>query len=488
MTPPTAPTTAGTVRGHRENTLAVFRGIPYARPPFGPHRFRAPTPPLPWPGIRDATRFAPPVPQAPEPDVPHPDCLTLTVWTPDLTADLPVMVWIHGGAYLEGGSANPDHDGTALAASGVVLVSIDYRVGWEGFAHLDGAPDNRGILDQIAALTWVRDNIAEFGGDPGRVTVFGQSAGAGCIAALLAMPKAAGLFRRAIAQSVPGTFFTPALAADISATIAGRLGRAATVRDCADVPPRAFIDATTALIRTLPSYADRWGPLTVTPTPFSPIVDGELLPEPPWRALASGSSRDVDLLVGHTRDEFSLFTHRPDHEVTEADVDAAVTLLAPESGDRYRASFPTTSPAELSRIIHADWLFRMPSLHLAAARNAGGGRAWLYELTWAFNRDEGASHSLDVLLVFDTLSAERIRAHRAALPGAEREAVPLGRRMRADWLTFAATGDPGWPPYGRARTTRVYAAEPVTRPYPEEASRRIWFAHRFGVQDKGFRR
>ncbi|MFD0366293.1 carboxylesterase family protein [Nocardia sp. GCM10030253] len=143
------------------------------------------------------------------------------VWSPDLgPAGLPVMVWIHGGKYLEGTSSNPHHDGATLAGAGVVTVSMNYRTGAEGFAHIAGAPNNRGILDQAAALQWVQDNVAAFGGDPGKVTVFGQSAGAGCIAALLTMPLAAGLFRRAIAQSVPGTYFSTKLAAAISATIA----------------------------------------------------------------------------------------------------------------------------------------------------------------------------------------------------------------------------------------------------------------------------
>jgi para-nitrobenzyl esterase len=244
-------TTGGVVRGGWENVVAVFRGIPYAAPPVGSRRFAAPVPAQPWDGIRDALEFGPPVPQADfagsvmssvsgSAGAGSADCLTLNVWSPDLgAAGLPVMMWIHGGKYLEGGSGNPHSDGATLAQSGVVVVSVNYRVGVEGFAHIAGAPDNRGILDQVAALRWVQDNIAAFGGDPGRVIVFGQSAGAGCIAALLAMPMAAGLFRRAIAQSAPGTYFSPRLAAAISATIAAELGARATVDELARLPPRA---------------------------------------------------------------------------------------------------------------------------------------------------------------------------------------------------------------------------------------------------------
>ena len=244
------------------------------------------------------------------------DCLTLNVWSPDLgAARLPVMVWIQGGTYLENHSANPHYDGATLARSGVVVVSMNYRVGADGFARITGAPDNRGILDQVAALRWVQDNIAAFGGDPANVTVFGQSAGAACIAALLVMPMAAGLFRRAISQSMPGTYFSERLATAISTTIAAQLGLQATVGDLARIPPRALTDATDAVIQKMPEFVDFWGPMALTPTPFSPIVDGDVLPRAPWRALADGAARDIDLLIGHTRDEYRLYTSRPGGEV-----------------------------------------------------------------------------------------------------------------------------------------------------------------------------
>jgi len=283
------------------------------------------------------------------------------------------MMWIHGGKYLEGGSGNPHSDGATLAQSGVVVVSVNYRVGVEGFAHIAGAPDNRGILDQVAALRWVQDNIAAFGGDPGRVIVFGQSAGAGCIAALLAMPMAAGLFRRAIAQSAPGTYFSPRLAAAISATIAAELGARATVDELARLPPRALTDATDAVIQKMPEFVDSWGPMALTPTPFSPVVDGVLLPDAPWRALAGGAARDIDLLAGHTRNEYSLFTARPGSEVTDEQVSATLQRLAPAANGRvgYRDAYPEATPGELDELVNSDWLFRMPSLHLAHAQHAG---------------------------------------------------------------------------------------------------------------------
>ncbi|MFI9402729.1 carboxylesterase/lipase family protein [Nocardia sp. NPDC052316] len=474
-------TAAGIVRGKWENAVAVFRGIPYAQPPVGALRFAAPAAARSWDGIRDALEFGPSVPQANA--VSGGDCLTLNVWSPDLgAAGLPVLVWIHGGKYLEGTSGNPHHDGTTLARSGVVVVNMNYRVGAEGFAHIDGAPDNRGILDQVAALRWVQDNVAAFGGDPGNVTVFGQSAGAGCIAALLAMPVAAGLFRRAIAQSVPGTYFTPRLAAAISTTIAAEAGVHSTVDELAHISPRALIDATEAVIQKMPAHVASWGPTALTPTPFSPVVDGDVLPSAPWQALAAGAARGIDLLVGHTRDEYRLFNTQMGNEVTDEQVTATLELLAPASDEDYRTAYPEAGPGHLYELVNADWLFRMPSLHLANAHHAGGGRAWTYELCWSFNPAQGASHSLDNLLVFGTLSLDEVRSYGG--PTAVDEARHVGHEMRTDWLNFASTGHPGWTPYEPdTRSTRVYTAEPSIKTYPEELSHRIWRTHRFDVQD-----
>ncbi len=396
------------------------------------------------------------------------------------------MVWIHGGRYLEGDSADPHCDGAALVRGGVVMVSLNYRTGVEGFAHIPGAPDNRGILDQATALRWVQDNIAAFGGDPDNVTVFGQSAGAGCIAALLAMPSAAGLFRRAIVQSLPGTYFTPRLAATISATIAAELGTQPTIEGLSRHSRRALLDATHTVLRKMPSFLDACGPMALTPTPFSPVVDGELFPHAPWHALAHGSARGIDVLVGHTRDEYRLFATHLGDPITEEHLSRALTHLTPvpNGSTDYRTLYPTLTPAELHELIHADWLFRMPTLHLANAHHAGGGRTWTYELTWSFNTVEAASHSLDFLLVFGTLTAETIRNHPAARQNALEELAHVSHEMRTAWLTFTAKGTPGWPPYTPTnRLTRVFSSTPQTEPYPEDRSRRIWQSHEFTTLD-----
>ncbi|WP_433566803.1 carboxylesterase/lipase family protein [Nocardia sp. CA-151230] len=486
-------TAAGAVRGRWYGAVAIFRGIPYAEAPIGPRRFGAPVPVRGWDGVRDTLQFGPCVPQpghtgavmsslTGSTDDGSQDCLTLNVWTPDPgAAGLAVMVWIQGGTYLENHTRNPHYDAALLAGTGVVVVSMNYRVGADGFARIAGAPDNRGILDQIAALHWVQDSIAAFGGDPANVTVFGQSAGGACIAALLVMPSATGLFRRAISQSMPGTYFCPPLATAIADTIAGHLGVRATIDDLTRVTPQALTDATAAVIAQMPQFADTWGPMALTPTPFSPVIDGEILPCTPWHGLAGGAARGIDLLVGHTRDEFRLYTTRPGSEPTTPQIAAAFEHLAPPDGERrYRATYPEATPTQRFELLNSDWLFRMPSLHLADAAHAGGGRVWFYELDWSFNSRQGASHCLDFLLVFGTLSPAEVAAHPHAHPNAANEISHVADTMRTDWTTFATSGDPGWAPYdSRTRTTRVYDIRATERPYPQEPSRRIWAEHHF---------
>ena len=290
---PVVSTSAGRVRGRIEKGVAVFRGIPFAKPPIGPLRFQAPESPAPWDGVRNAAEFGPAAPQAPmtaEGGQPGPpadttgDWLTVNVWTPDpAAARLPVLVWIYGGAYMFGSSSEPGYDGTPFAQGGAVFVSLNYRLGVEGFAQLPGAPANRGLLDAVAALTWVRDNIERFGGDPANVTVFGESAGAGVIAAMLAMGQARGLFRRAIAQSVPGSFFTRDLAGSIAEAIARQAGLPATYQALAAADPMDMVNAQMALTGRMREFP-QWGGVSLTITPFSPVIDGEVLSRSPWRA------------------------------------------------------------------------------------------------------------------------------------------------------------------------------------------------------------
>ncbi|OIK04032.1 carboxylesterase/lipase family protein [Streptomyces monashensis] len=497
---PVVRTASGAVRGLREQGLSVFRGIPFAAPPVGPDRFRAPRRPDPWEGTREAYAFGPPPPEEvglsgrtvqprqPEGD----DWLTVNVWTPDPdpSAARPVLVWIYGGAYKLGFSGQSAYDAQHLARTGdAVLVSFNHRTGMEGFTLWTGAPANRGLLDQVAALEWVQENITAFGGDPSQVTVFGQSSGAGSIASLLAMPRARGLFRRAITQSVPGTFFSADLARDIAAALAAEAGRAPTAEDMARTDPRELTLAGQALGIKMQAYADRWGQAAPTALPFAPVVDGEVLSTTPWEALSAGAARDVDLLVGHNRDEWRLFLVAAgmSGKITDDLAAGILRLYAPggAAGEAaYRSAFPQWSAEQLFERVQTDWQFGQPSLRLAEAQRAGGGSAHVYELTWPAPDSEGAlgaCHGLDIPLLFGTFGADLAAL---AFPGGRPtpEAERLSAFIQRAWTAFARTGDPGWPAYDpRSRLVQVLDAEQRVAPYPEEASRRIWEGYDFSA-------
>src|SRR5450631_3381457 len=479
--------TSGSVRGRTEEGLAVFRGMPFARPPVGELRLAAPMPVEPWEGVREAVAFGPPPPQssamgAPSARDADDDWLTINVWSPDRgAARLPVMVWVQGGGYVYGWSGDPLFDGATLARDGVVVVTFNYRLSAEGFGQFPGAPANRGLLDQVAALRWVRENIAAFGGDPGRVTVFGESAGAGCIAALMAMPSASGLFHRAIAQSVPGLYFTEALATDIGAAITGHLGLPPSARELARLSPSRLNDAADEVAGKMAANP-RWGQAAHLQAPFAPVVDGEVLPAVPWQALAGGAASGVELIVGHTRDEYRLFMAIKGElgKVTPEQTNAALRVLAPDP-DAYRAAHPSASLEKLYELLHSDWLFRMPSLRLAEAHHAHG-RTHLYELAWNApgmgGETLGACHGLGLPLTFGNLTAGAAAFLIGEPPPPE--AAGLTTRVRAAWTAFAATGDPGWPAYDLSeRLTWIIDTEPTVRPYPEETSRRRWAGHPF---------
>jgi para-nitrobenzyl esterase len=501
---PVVRTTGGLVRGRwaaaqrapeHGDPIAVFRGIPFARPPVGDLRFAAPVPARPWDGVREANAFGPPPPQSalqlmplapPPPGADPGDWLTVNVFSPDLgAARLPVLAWIYGGAYRFGASGQLGFDGVPIASRNVVVATFNYRVGVEGYAYLPGVPANRALLDQVAALHWVRENIAAFGGDPDLVTVFGESAGAGAIASMFVMPAAAGLFRRAIAQSIPGTFFSPELAADVTAAIAAKAGLPATAEAFAAADPARLAIASDAVYPG--DHLDRWGPVAHTNTPFSPVVDGEVLPTTPWRAVAAGAGRSIDLIAGHNRDEYRLFTRMPGQfgRITAAQADLALRALAPSSpgsdgAAAYRDAFPEADAGTLYELVQSDFLFRMPTLHFAQAHAAAGGRTFLYELTYpARPLGLGACHALDVPLVFGVYAGlGRVLFG----PRPPDSAVRLGNLMRSQWVAFATDGDPGWPPYAPGRrTTRIFDDPPAVAPYPETESMHMWDQHRFGV-------
>ena len=486
----------GELRGREKNGVNSFLGIPYAQPPFGALRFAAPVPAEGWDGIRDALEFGPTAPKPgylppmdailPDPTVAGTDCLNLNVWSPQNAIGLPVLVWIHGGAFVNGSSAVPMYNGAAFARDGVVCVTINYRLGVDGFGYIDGTPPNRGLLDQVAALVWVRDNIAAFGGDPALVTVAGESAGAFSVASLLAMPAAKGLFGRAVLQSGAGQHvLTPGTATKVTAEVAARLGVEPTAEALAAVPVGDLIRAQQAVSTDIAAAPDpaRWAEITTQMMAFEPVVDGDILPARPIDAIIDGSSSDVQLLVGATTDEFALFLVptgiagrigatqlRPSLSLYGVDVE---TLIATYQRDR-----PGATPGEIMIAVLTDWFFRVPAVRVAEARCALGVDTHFYEFAWRspqFGGHLGACHALEIAFVFDNLGA--FDNPDASPDGGLAGPTPpqaLADEMHRAWVSFARDGSPGWPAYGASRTVRRFDETSDQVDDPRPAERELW--------------
>ena len=454
-------TTAGPIRGRRIAAGTVFLGVPYAAGPVGAARFAAPTPHEPWTGIRDATR---PGPTAPQPardsfgtlDMsPYfgpgwqrgTDYLTVNIWAPPAPArPAPVMVFVHGGGFVAGSANSPLYDGAAFARDGVVLVTLNYRLGIPGFLHLSDAPANRGLLDVLAALRWVRDNIAGFGGDPGNVTLFGQSAGAIVVGGVLADPASAGLLRRAIIQSGSGTgAFTTEQAGIVTAAVGRELGVEPSARTLAGIGDDrlvALLPRLSGLDLRTAGHHDPLGGITA----FSLVLD-----EQPATAVAAGRGGEVDLLIGGNLDEGALYLAPLGvlSGSTDADVYATAARFHPDPGATvaaYRAARPEASAAELRIALLGDGLFGDGTRELTAA-HAKHGPTWAYRFAWrsgAVGGQLGASHVMELPFVFDRLGVASLRGPQALLGSGEPPA-DLATEMHRAWIRFAATGDPGWP-------------------------------------------
>jgi para-nitrobenzyl esterase len=490
-TGPVVGTRSGLVRGRTVGGVHAFKGIPYALAPSGPLRLRPPRPVEAWSGVRDATAFGP---TAAQPSFPLPagldgfyptvageGCLNLNVWTAAPgRSGLPVMVWIHGGGFDGGGSVI--YDGSRFARDGVVLVSVNYRLGAEGFLALDDGTANLGLLDQIAALEWVRDNIAAFGGDPGNVTVFGESSGAMCAATLLAMPSAGGLFRRAILQSGAGNLVqTPGTARYVGHLLARALGVRPTREAIASVPPSRVLAAQETVMSALASHPDprRWnGEPGARVTAWQPVVDERTLPGRPLDLVRSGAASDVDLLIGTNAEEgrLSLVPFGLLNAVTEDDLATAMRLYGlpvDRASEAYRRAAPGAGPGDLLALLQRDWWYRVPAHRLAEARAGTGAPVHVYEFAWrspGFGGLLGACHFLEVPFVFDLLDDPRFRPLTGDDPPQQ-----LAETMHASWISFASHGDPGWPRHDlRNRPVMCFDTVSSVTEDPRSVERRLW--------------
>ena len=491
---PTVDTRQGKLEGIQAERHQAYLGIPFAQPPVGELRFRAPQPPAPWSGMRSAQTFGLAAPQV-QRDEPlmqvgpqSEDCLYLNVYTPG--ADLarrPVFVWIHGGGFTAGSASQAIYYGGPLAERGdVVVVTINYRVGALGYACFDqrggaswGATANAGQLDQIAALEWVRDNIAAFGGDPGAVTVAGESAGAYAATTLLTMPAARGLFHRVIAQS--GTAYrwsTPEVADRLMGVLLEELGSSdPTELRAMDV--RAIVRAQTRAVERL--GGENRGP------GFTPVFDGRTIPEQPLLAVRAGAARDIPVITGTNRDETKLYPERQGVQVDDARLEHRVRALlgrradaAPKLIDTYRKSRASLGlkyqNVDISHAISTDHRFRIPAVRLAEAQSAHQPRTYHYLFSYESPGFKASVHGMELPFMFGTHEREGVKG---GFAGTGPDADRLAGQMMDAWIGFIRHGDPSgvlpWAPYeSSARQTQVFdrRSELVSAPFDDE--RRAW--------------
>ena len=501
-------TRQGKLKGETHRRGERFTGIPFARPPIGPLRFQAPEPPTSWSGVREATAFGSAAPQiGPVNRVirsiigaagsrQSQDCLYLNVWTPRTdNARRPVMVWIHGGAFILGSGATSLYAGERLAKRGdVVVVTINYRLGALGFLNWqsicdreDRPPTNLGIRDQVAALEWVRDNIEAFGGDSGNVTVFGESAGAMSIGTLLGVPAARGLFHKAILQSGAAHNISTE---DKAARVAEYFIDALEVHDAT---PEKLLDLPiTQLMQAQARTTFRIG-LEDGMMAWQPSIDGDLIPEQPLLAIDRGDVADIPILIGTNRDEFKLFTFADRNRMNDTQFVERVRRIAHRAGadedrivERLMGTYGTRTgerdPGANQRwvTLQSDRIFHYPATRLADAQSVHQPNTYSYLFEWRLpllGKALGACHGLEIPFVFGTLRAGVMRAGLVA----DRTIGPLSDSMQRAWSSFARSGKPElgddseWPAYEHQQsyTMSLGTGRNVLRD-PHEAAREFW--------------
>lgn len=497
---PVVATKYGKIQGSFENDLYVFRGIPYAAPPVGELRWHPPEPPQRWDGVRDAKKFGAIAPQTvfpigPFPQVPQPqseDCLFLNIWTPGLdNARRPVMVWIHGGAFTIGSGSDPIYDSGTLPKRGnIVLVTINYRLGMLGFLRLKDvtggkipSTGNEGLLDQVAAVKWVKENIEAFGGDPDNITLFGESAGGMSIASLMAMPQAKGLFRKAILESGSGDFAISIQDANAHGQLF--LEMAAVKGD--DVKALRVLTPSELLEIEKKMLASRRGEGKLPQATITiPVIDRETILDEINKLARQGYCKEITTIVGTNLDEGKLFVMiEPGfQQIDEAGVLGRLSRVMPMEAARALYSAyqkarakrgQSTTPAEIYAAIFGDHMFRMPGIKLVEAQQANGQAAYSYLFTWespAMGGMLGACHGLEIGFVFGNYDEN--------FCGSGPQADRLARCIQDAWLAFAHTGDPScesigqWPVYGSERMTMILDKNCHVESAPYDEERQAW--------------
>jgi para-nitrobenzyl esterase len=482
---PVANTTSGKIRGVvQENKVNAFRGIPYGAPTGGANRFMPPVKPEPWTGIKETVEWGPEAPQGPHTEIPEvtatipkvaisEDCLHLNVWTNGLDArKRPVMVWLHGGGFTSGSGSYSMYDGANMARKhDVVNVTVNHRLNSFGFLYLAdlGGPkyaqaSNAGILDVVAALEWVRDNIANFGGDPNNVTIFGQSGGAGKVSTLLAMPSAKGLFHRAIIQS--GSNVKGVARADATKTaqlLMNNLG-VKTVDELQAVPMQQLVNAT----------------LSTRGLRLGPVVDGKTLPGDPFDPTAPALSAEIPLLIGSVEFEVNFFPNTKLDPIDDAELHAAVkqsTRASDADVDKligiYRKGRPNATQVDLSQIIASDG-FRTPVITEGERKSAQTAPVYMYYFTWKTPVRDGklkAFHTLEIPFTLENVDEAK------SMTGTGADRYPLQAKMSSAWAAFARTGNPNhkglpkWPAFKTdERATMIFdnQCKVVNDPHGEE--------------------
>lgn len=480
---PVVTTLAGPVRGFWRDhgtpaASAAFLGIPFAQPPVGDLRFAAPVPPEPWTDVRDATKYGATALRTtgtdtliPEPAVPGKSILNVNVFTPSPLSSgpsrplslskgpaLPVLVWIHGGGYTEGSPASPWYDGARFNRDGVVTVTISYRLGFDGFGFIEGAPHNRGVRDWIAALEWVQQNIAAFGGDPTRVTIGGQSAGGGAVLTLLGMPSAQHLFHSALS-------FSGALA-DVPLETARHRGLRIAALGGVEANIDGFRNLSERRIRQLQPKAatPRKGvgmviDLLAGGLPWGPMIDGDLIPRATVESLRDSIGADKPLLLGAADDEFTMVAEKERAKVRMIPPGLLLRPFLRDASTRRaylaanREQRAKGSAATVGRYVSDD-IFRRLVPQVAEARSRADAATWAYRFSWASPTKGWACHCLDVPFWFDGLDRERVSNLAGPNPPQQ-----LADEMHGAAVAMVTSGNPGWAAWRTGPgTTRVFGS------------------------------